>query len=179
MQGDASARELLYASIYQELRRRAAGVLAGERPNHTLQPTALLHEAYLDLIRIRQIDWQSRGHFYAVAAKIMRQIVISHARARHADKRGGTMVRVELDAIRDPWVSPEPILLSLDSALDRLQSVSPRAYQLVEMKFFAGLSFEEAALALNVSSRTLKRDWEVARRWLAREIQDSEGECLE
>ena len=135
-----------------------------------MQPTALLHEAYLRLIQIREIDWASRGHFYAMAAKIMRRVLISHARARRANKRGGECATVNLDTIADPWHSPEPLLLALDEALDRLEKESPRAYQLVELKFFAGLSFEEAAQALNVSSRTLKRDWETARLWLAHYI---------
>ena len=155
----------------------AGAQLAGERPDHTLQPTALLHEAYLRLVHIREIDWNGRGHFFAVAAKIMRNILISHARARHASKRGASPRRVDLDSI--PLFSidePEPMLLALDEALARLEIESPRAYQVVELKFFAGLTFEEAAQALGVSSRTVKRDWEGAKKWLYRELQKGRTE---
>lgn len=169
--GDENARNELYPHIHQEMRRLAAAYMARERPGHTLQPTALLHEAYLRLIEAKEIDWVGRGHFYATAAKVMRRILISHARTRQASKRGGELQRVDLDEAFTVGTGQDPILISLDEALSRLESESPRAYQLVELKFFAGLSFEEAALALNVSSRTLKRDWEAAKRWLYREIQ--------
>ncbi|WP_238325860.1 sigma-70 family RNA polymerase sigma factor [Bryobacter aggregatus] len=171
--GDQSAREELYPHIYQELKRLASAHMARERAGHTLQPTALLHEAYLRLIESRDIDWVGRGHFYATAAKVMRRILISHARTHQAGKRGGGLQRVDLDQAFVSTPEREPILISLDEALSRLELESPRAYQLVELKFFAGLSFEEAALALNVSSRTLKRDWETAKRWLYRELQGS------
>ncbi len=173
--GDQEARNELYPHIYQEMRRLAAAYMARERAGHTLQPTALLHEAYLRLIETREVDWAGRGHFYATAAKIMRRILISHARTKQASKRGGELQRVDLDQAFATNAEHEPILISLDEALTRLESHSPRAYQLVELKFFAGLSFEEAALALNVSSRTLKRDWETAKRWLYREIQGEDG----
>jgi RNA polymerase sigma factor (TIGR02999 family) len=170
-EGDEAARNELYPRIYEEMRTLAAAHLARERPEHTLQPTALLHEAYLRLIEIREIDWISRGHFFAISAKIMRRILISHARARLSAKRGGDRMRVELDGVSAIGPEPESMIVALDEALSRLEKQSPRAYQLVELKFFAGLSFEEAALAMNVSSRTLKRDWELAKRWLYRELQ--------
>ena len=173
--GDESARNELYPHIYQEMRRLASAYMARERAGHTLQPTALLHEAYLRLIESNEVDWAGRGHFFATAAKIMRRILISHARTKQANKRGGELQRVDLEKAFVASAEPEPILISLDEALSRLELHSPRAYQLVELKFFAGLSFEEAALALNVSSRTLKRDWETAKRWLYREIQGEDG----
>jgi RNA polymerase sigma-70 factor (ECF subfamily) len=172
--GDESARNELYPHVYKEMRALAAAHLARERPGHTLQPTALLHEAYLRLIQIKEIDWVSRGHFFAVAARAMRRILISHARARLTSKRGGGMTRVDLDGAFEIGTEPESMIVALDEALSRLEKESPRAYQLVELKFFAGLSFEEAALAMDVSSRTLKRDWEVAKRWLYRELQRQE-----
>ncbi len=174
--GDVSAREELYPKIYHEMRRVAAGHMARERAGHTLQPTVLLNEAYLRLIEAKDVDWVGRGHFYATAAKVMRRILISHARTHQASKRGGALQRVDLEKTFVPSPEREPILISLDEALSRLELESPRAYQLVELKFFAGLSFEEAALALNVSSRTLKRDWEGAKRWLYRELHQSNSQ---
>jgi RNA polymerase sigma factor (TIGR02999 family) len=177
--GDQSAENELYPYIYKEMKAMALAHLARERPGHTLQPTALLHEAYLRLIQVKQVDWLSRGHFFAMAARIMRRILISHARARLADKRGGGLVRVDLDRAFEPGAETESLIVALDEALSRLAKESPRAYQLVELKFFAGLSFEEAALALDVSSRTLKRDWEVAKRWLYRELRQDGPASIE
>jgi RNA polymerase sigma-70 factor, ECF subfamily len=173
-EGDESAQNELYPHIYNEMRALAARHLARERRGHTLQPTALLHEAYIRLIQIKEIDWVSRGHFLAVAARIMRHVLISHARARLTGKRGGGLTRVDLDGTFQLGSEPEAMIIALDEALSRLEKQSPRAYQLVELKFFAGLSFEEAALALGVSSRTLKRDWITAKRWLYRELQRAE-----
>jgi RNA polymerase sigma factor (TIGR02999 family) len=173
-QGDASARDELYPRIYKEMRALAAAHFARERPGNTLQPTALVHETYLRLIEIKEIDWVSRGSFFAMAARIMRHVLIDHARARLTGKRGGDLKRVDLEAAFDPSNEPEPVLIALDEALSRLEKESPRAYQLVELRFFAGLNFDEAALAMNVSSRTLKRDWDAAKRWLYRELQGEE-----
>ena len=169
--GDAKAADDLYPVVYDHLHALAASQLNRERGGHTLQPTALLHEAYLRLAQVRDLDWTSRGHFYAMAAKIMRRILISHARAKYAGKRGGKQARVDLeDATGSVWSQPEPLLVALDEALARLEVESPRAYRLVELKFFAGLDFEEAARAMDVSSRTLKRDWALAKAWLYREL---------
>lgn len=173
--GENAAQEELFPLIYRELKRLAASQLAGERRDHTLEPTALLHEAYVRLVQVRDVDWASRGHFFAVAAKIMRRLLISHARAHMAEKRGGGMQRVDLDHALVMTDGIEPTLIALDDALSRLESESPRAYQLVELRFFAGLGFDEAAQVLNVSARTLRRDWDAAKRWLYREIQ---GETL-
>ena len=170
-EGDSSAQDELYAVVYAELRRLAAYQLAHERPGHSLQPTALLHEAYLRLVKMEGIPWTDRGHFYATAAKIMRHILISHARARQAQKRGAGYRPVPLDLdSAEAWEHPESILVELNEALERLEKHSPRAYKVVELKFFAGLDFEEAAQAMNLSSRTLKRDWEAAKAWLYREL---------
>jgi len=170
--GDVSARDELFPLIYSHLRRIAGAQMAKESPAHLLQPTALIHEAYLRLVRIDQVNWSDRGHFFAVAAKVMRQILITHARAGQAQKRRGVQADVDLDKYSaDPWKHAEPMLLALNDALDRLEAISPRAYQLVELRFFAGLDFEEAAQALNVSSRTLKRDWNTAKLWLERELK--------
>jgi len=174
-QGDQSASDELYPRLYAELRRLSASHLASERGDHTLQPTALLHETFLSLVQMKEIDWNGRGHFFAIAARVMRRILIDHARAHIAHKRGGGLMRVDLDRVFDPVQDAEPLLIALNEALARLEKVSPRAYRLVELKFFAGLSFEEAALALNVSSRTLKRDWEAAKRWLYRELRGHES----
>lgn len=173
--GDQSAKGELFPIVYSQLRGLAGAQMASERRDHTLQPTALLHEAYLRLVEIDQVDWSDRGHFFAVAAKVMRQILISHARAKYAQKRGGDQQRVDLEFHGPVWNQPEPLILALNDALERLEKESPRAYQLVELKFFAGLDFEEAALALNVSSRTLKRDWKTAKRWLERELENGAG----
>lgn len=161
----------MFPLIYTELRALAGAQFARERPGHTLQPTALLHEAYIKLVQIREIDWNSRGHFYAMAAKVMRRFLISYARQKNAQKRP-KFIDKDLETLPDPWHAPEPLMLALDEALDRLEKESPRAYQLVELKFYAGFSFEEAAQALNVSSRTLKRDWDTAEKWLRREIAE-------
>ena len=174
--GDPSAREELFPLIYSHLRRIAGAQMAKENKGHILQPTALIHEAYMRLVRIDQVDWTDRGHFFAVAAKVMRQVLISHARARQAQKRA--VVESPLDFEKQHgqvWQQPEPILIALHEALDQLEKVSPRAYQLVELRFFAGLGFEEAAQALQVSSRTLKRDWNTAKRWLEREVSHKVG----
>jgi len=170
--GDEVARNELYPRVYDEMHRLAVVHMSREQQGHTLQPTALLHEAYLRLIEVKNLDWVSRGHFYAVAAKVMRRVLISHARSRQAKKRGGELRRIDLDHAPILTNERDPILIALDSALSRLELESPRAYRLVELRFFAGLDFEEAALALNVSSRTLKRDWEAAKRWLYREIEN-------
>jgi RNA polymerase sigma-70 factor, ECF subfamily len=169
--GDAGAADLLYPRLYRELRRLAASHLSRERPDHTLQPTALLNEAFLNLVKIKEPDWSSKAHFFSLAAKTMRRILIDHARGRQSYKRGGKLKRVDLDGVFEPARDAEPLLIALDEALNRLEAESPRAYRLVELKFFAGLSFDEAALALNVSSRTLKRDWDLAKRWLYRELR--------
>jgi len=165
---DAEAR--LLEMVYRELRHLAAGFMRRERPDHTLQPTALVHEAYLKLTGHRSIDWQSRGHFFAVAAQVMRRLLVDYARARNTAKRpcGRTAVRLENALMFAEQRSTE--LLELDQALSRLAAWDPRQAKVVELRFFAGLSLEETAEALGVSARTVKRDWTMARAWLFSEI---------
>ena len=170
-QGDADAAAELVPLIYGELRKLAAHFMAQERDNHTLQTTALVHEAYLRLVEQRQATWNNRAHFYGAAAGIMRRILVDHARARRTAKRGGSTHRVPLEDAA-ALVGDEPQeLLRLDGALIRLAERSPRQVRVVELRFFAGLDVEETAEALAVSPKTVKRDWSVARAWLLRELR--------
>jgi len=170
-QGDLRAREALLPLVYGELRRLAASYLRREREDHTLQPTALVHEAYLRLVEERRVNWQGRSHFFGVAATLMRRILVDHARARLSGKRGGGMPRVPLtDTVMMSRERPDE-LLALDQGLTRLAIVDPQQGRIVELRAFAGLSVEETSQALGISPATVKRDWAVARAWLSREIQ--------
>jgi RNA polymerase sigma-70 factor (ECF subfamily) len=167
--GDETAAARLLPLVYDKLRHLAAGYLRRERVDHTLQPTALVHEAYLRLIDSSRIDWQGKTHFLAVAATQMRRVLADHARARHARKRaGGRKMTLKSDlAIQDE----APVdMLALDEALERLARNSPRQSRVVELRFFGGLSVEETAQVLDVSPSTVKGDWRVAKAWLAREL---------
>jgi RNA polymerase sigma-70 factor, ECF subfamily len=169
--GDADAAAELVPLIYDELRRLAAHFMARERQDHTLQTTALVHEAYVHLVEQRNATWNNRAHFYGAAAGIMRRILVDHARARLTAKRGGSAHHVPLeDAAAVAGDDPEE-LLRLDAALTRLGERSPRQVRVVELRFFVGLDVEEAAEALAVSPKTVKRDWSVARAWLLRELR--------
>jgi RNA polymerase sigma factor (TIGR02999 family) len=156
--------------VHDELRRLARRYMARERPGHTLQATALVNEAYLRLIEVRQIRWQNRAHFFAMSARVMRRILVDFARARGQEKRGGGAQKVTLDEAL--VVSPETgkDLVALDEALSALEVVHPRKSQVVEMRFFGGLSIDETAEALHVSPDTVKRDWRFAKLWLLREL---------
>lgn len=156
--------------VYQELRRLAAAYIRRERPGHTLQPTALVHEAYLRLMKDRPDRWQNRAHFCAIAARAMRQILIERARARGAQKRGGGGPRVTLEEALVAGEAPSVDLLALDEALQRLAALDPMHARLVELRFFGGLTVEETAEALDMSPATVKRHWSAARAWLAREM---------
>lgn len=171
--GDKQALDRLAPLVYRELRRIASRMMAGERPNHTLQATALVNEAYLRLVDARQVSWQDRAHFFALCARAMRQILIDHARSRGSTKRGGGEVAIELDEAMAAAPSPEVNLLELDDALKRLEALDPRKSQVVELRFFGGLSLEETAEALNVSTKTVQRDWNLARAWLYRELRSN------
>lgn len=169
--GDGRVRSELFARIYSELRQIAGACMRGERGDHTLQPTALVAEAYLRLTGGRPVSWQSKAHFFSSAGRVMRQILVEHARARNAAKRGGTLQRLGLDdslavAQRDP-----ARMIEIDEALDCLAGIDERAVQVVELRFFAGLSIEEAANTLSVSAKTVKRDWEFARVWLEQQLR--------
>jgi RNA polymerase sigma factor (TIGR02999 family) len=164
--GDASARDALVPIVYDELRRIARRCLAGQRRSHTLQPTALVHEAYLRLARRDSMEWQDRMHFFAMAAQMMRQILVDHARKQAAAKRGGNAITLELDETSAVAKKPNLDLLVLDDAMKRLASLDSRQCQIVELRFFGGLSIEETAQYLNISPATTKREWATARLWL-------------
>jgi RNA polymerase sigma factor (TIGR02999 family) len=168
--GDQRALDELTPLVYEELRRQAARYLRRERRGHTLQTTELIHEAYLRLVDARDVHWQGRTHFFAIAANLMRRILVDHARRRDAGKRGGSQVRVPLDAAEAVAVETGVDLLAVDEALDRLAALNEQQARVVELRFFSGLSIEETAEALGVSPRTVTRDWAVARAWLQREI---------
>jgi RNA polymerase sigma factor (TIGR02999 family) len=170
-QGDRDALAQLVPLVYAELRRIAAGQLDKERVNHTLQPTALVHEAYLRLVDQRRVDWHNRAHFFGVAAHIMRRILVDHSRRHAARKRGDGAQRISLDDAHDIPAPAEMSVLALDHALDRLERVDADLAKIVELRAFAGLTVDEAARVLNVSPSTAKREWRTARAWLNRELR--------
>lgn len=174
--GDQSALEKLLPMIYQELHLLASRYLRRERANHTIQTTALVHEAYLRLIDQNQVQWQNRAHFFAIAAQMMRRILINYARDQHAAKRGGHTIKVPLnEAIALPNIQ-DLDLIALDDALNGLAKTDPRKSRLVELWFFAGLTLEETAEVLEISLATAKRDWTLARAWLYRAIKKGDNE---
>lgn len=170
-EGDASAQAKLMTVMYSELRRLAASCMRRERPNHTLQPTALVHEVYVRLVGQDKQQWQDRAHFIGVASHLMRQILIDHARARVRLKRGGGATVEPLDErMGDAEMTPEE-LLAIDECLIRLAKLDARQSRIVELRFFGGLSVDEAAHILGISAKTVKRDWSVAKAWLFTELQ--------
>ena len=168
--GEAAASGRLLDAVYAELRRLARGYLRRERPDHSLPPTALVHEAYLKLVDQRRVRWQNRAHFFAIAAHVMRRLLVDHARAHGAVKRGAgvTVPLQDIDAGADPL---DIDVLALDAALDRLAAIDQRQSRLVELRFFGGLTGEEIATVLGVAPITVKRDWALARAWLFRELR--------
>lgn len=173
-QGDKAALERLTPLVYKELRRLAQWHMKRERVGHTLQATALVNEAYLRLVDINQVQWQDRAHFFAMAARQMRRILIDAARKHGNEKRGGDVQKVSLDeGLLVPDRAEE--LVALDDALEALAKMDERRGQVVEMKFFGGLSVEEIAEVLNVSPDTVKRDWRLAKAWLGRELRRARG----
>lgn len=172
--GDQSALDQLLPLIYDELRQLAASYLRREHAGHTLQATALVNEAYLRLVDQTQVNWQNRAHFFGAAANLMRQILIQHARAKHAEKRGGEAQKLYLDEVGgliDNLIKEQNLdLLALDDALNQLSTVAPQQSRVVELRFFAGLSIEETAEALGISPATVKREWNMAKAWLHREL---------
>jgi RNA polymerase sigma factor (TIGR02999 family) len=169
--GDDEALRRLGQLVYDELRAIAAAQMRGERRDHTLQPTALVHEAFLRLSEQRRRQWKERRQFFAVASRLMRQVLVDHARTRRASKRGGDVARVEVTSL-DALPSPSEVfdVLALDEALTRLTALQPRLARVVELRFFGGLEVEETAELLGCSPRTVKRDWSLARAWLIREL---------
>jgi RNA polymerase sigma factor (TIGR02999 family) len=172
-QGDAQSGEEVVPLVYAELRRIARIRLSAERSSHTLQPTALVHEAWLRLMQQHGARWQNRSQFFAIAAQAMRRILVDHARRRHSHKRNAGEVPVTLDAVEELVASPVPDeeMLALDSALEQLTTLDQRQARVVELRFFGGLSIDETAQVLDLSATTVKREWTTARAWLYREIQ--------
>jgi RNA polymerase sigma factor (TIGR02999 family) len=168
--GDQAALEQLTPRVYKELRRIAGHFMKNERPDNTIQATALVHEAYLRLIDITNVDWQHRAHFFAVSASMMRHILLDRARRRLAGKRGGRAPRVNLEEIPDVSFSRAGELIALDDALNALALVDPRKARVIELRFFGGLSVEETAEVLTVSPDTVLRDWRLARAWILAEL---------
>lgn len=168
--GDEGAVEKLTPLVYKELHRLAHRYMAREAPGHTLQTTALIHEVYLRLVDVRELNWQDRAHFFAICARLMRHILIDFARSRRYLKRGGDAPHVVLDEALVVSRQLPADLLALDDALKGLAKVDPRASQVVELRFFGGLSAEEAAEALKISAETVTRDWRMAKAWLLREL---------
>jgi RNA polymerase sigma factor (TIGR02999 family) len=168
---DPAAEERLLALVYPELRRLAASLMQRERPGHTLAPTALVHEAYLKLVDGARTEWRDRAHFLGVAARAMRQVLVDHARAKGAAKRGGGWRRVTFDESAEPGVPGETGILEVDDALTRLAEADPRGARGAELHLFGGLTTAEIALVLGVSPRTVESDWAMARLWLARELR--------
>jgi RNA polymerase sigma factor (TIGR02999 family) len=168
--GDERALARLTPLVYEELRQQAARYLRRERPGHTMQTTALINEAYLRLIDARDVRWQGRAHFFAIAANLMRRILVDHARQRNAAKRGVSPIRVTLERIIATAKQSDIDVLAIDEALTKLAAVDRQQALIVELRFFSGLSVEETAATLGISPRTVKRDWSVARAWLRRAI---------
>jgi RNA polymerase sigma-70 factor (ECF subfamily) len=168
--GDEHALERLTPQVYRELHRAAKGCMRRERDGHTLQTTALINELFLRLADLKEIDWQNRAHFFALCARQMRRILTDQARARQSHKRGGGAQPVSLDAAPVVSARPQPEVLALDGALNALAKVDSRKSQVVELRFFGGLSVEETAEVLKVSPDTVVRDWKLAKAWLLREL---------
>ena len=170
-EGNREALQELLPLVYDELHRQAARYLQRERVDHTLQTTALIHEAYLRLIDQREVQWQSRDHFFAIAAQMMRRVLVDYARAKHREKRGGHDVRLALDDVMLVAREDRGIdLMALDEALTRLAVLDEQQSRVVELRYFGGLSLEATAEALEISRATAARDWEVAKAWLRREL---------
>jgi len=168
--GDSNAASKLIPLVYAQLRRLAASYLRRERPDHTLQPTALVHDALLRLLGTQSIDWQDRAHFFAITANSMRRILIDHARAHRAQKRSGICEKLTLDCAAAIQEGQSPQLIMLDRALSKLQEWDARQGRIVELRFFGGLTDEEVSEVMGISVRTVKRDWKMARVWLHREM---------
>jgi RNA polymerase sigma factor (TIGR02999 family) len=172
-EGDEQALDELTPVIYDDLRRLARAILSRERPDHTLSATALVHEAYLKLIDQRRVQWKNRAHFFGAAAHIMRRVLVDHARARTAQKRGGLTPKLAMSESLALVDALSEDLLDLDNALDALAATDARKARVVEMKFFAGMTSEETAEALQVSDATVERDWTMARAWLIRTLKQT------
>ena len=175
-EGEQAALEKLVPIVHQELRRLAHAYMRGERKDHTLQTTALINEAYLRLLDCREMEWQDRAHFFAISAKMMRRILVDYARSRRYLKRGGGAEKIALDVNRIAACERDPDLIELDDALKALGAVDERKGQVVELRYFGGLSVEETAEVLKVSTDTVMRDWKLAKTWLARQMNNTPRE---
>lgn len=173
--GDKEALDRLMPLVYNELHRLAQGYMARERPGHSLQPTALVNEAYVRMVDATNVDWKDRAHFFAVCARMMRRILIDRARARAYQKRGGGEAALSLDESLAAAADKDAELVALDEALTRLAAVDARKSRVVELRFFTGLGVEDIAAALNVSPETVMRDWKMAKAWLYRELKGPTG----
>ncbi|MCB9535670.1 MAG: sigma-70 family RNA polymerase sigma factor [Myxococcales bacterium] len=169
--GDTDAAEQLMPIVYDDLRRRAAALMRRESAGHTLQPTALVNEAYMRLINQERVDWQGRGHFFGTAAQIMRRVLVDHARARGRQKRGGDVVRVQLGDAGQLSSQRDADVLVLDEVLKKLAEVDPAQADIVVMRFFGGMTVDEVALVLGVSKRTVEAEWTMIKAWLRRELR--------
>jgi RNA polymerase sigma factor (TIGR02999 family) len=165
-EGRAAAAEELLPLVYSELRRIAASYMRRERPNHTLQATALVHEAFLQLVDQTRVDWKNRAHFFGVAAQLMRRILVEHARAHGAQKRGGAAAKLSLEEAINYFPQQEATLVALDDALKELEKLDERQSRIVELRFFGGLTTEETSEVLGISTATIEREWRAARAWL-------------
>ncbi len=174
--GDEAALEKLTPLIYSELRRLARHYMERERADHTLQPTALVNEVYLRLVDSPNINWQSRSHFFGICARLMRRILVDSARTRHYQKRQGSTVHISLDEATLSCTGPAAELIALDLALSEFAKIDDRASRVVELRFFGGLSVDEASTVLSVSPETVMRDWKLAKNWLARKLSE-DGHC--
>ncbi|MEO8435366.1 MAG: sigma-70 family RNA polymerase sigma factor [Pyrinomonadaceae bacterium] len=168
--GDKAALDRLMPLVYTELRRLAHHYMSRERPGHTLQTTALVNEAYLRLVDQDQMRWENRAHFFGIAARLMREILVDHARSRQAVKRGGGQYMLSLSKVDRLASRPDVNLIALDEALRRLEAIDPQKGRIVELRYFGGLRIEETAEVLGISPATVKRDWSMARAWLRSEI---------
>jgi RNA polymerase sigma-70 factor (ECF subfamily) len=177
--GSQEALNRLMPLVYEELRAIAGRYLSRESVGHTLQSTALVHEAYFKLIGQRHVQWQNRAHFFGIAAQMMRRILVDHARHQHRDKRGGGATRLSLDeAIGAAGPGPDVDLLALDEALTSLALIDPRGARIIELRFFSGLTIEETAEVLDISAGTVKREWSAARAWLYREVRPTNSDSV-
>jgi RNA polymerase sigma-70 factor, ECF subfamily len=168
--GDTDAKERLLPFVYNELKRQARFLMSKERQNHTLQPTALVHEAFLKLNEQTGVDWQNRSHFYGIISRLMRQILVDHARSHAAEKRGSNAIHFSLDDVQIPIEERASSILAVDEVLQKLAEFDERQAQIIEMRFFGGLNNAEIAENLQISERTVGREWQTARLWLFREL---------
>jgi RNA polymerase sigma-70 factor (ECF subfamily) len=176
-EGDPRAPEKLWPLVYSELRCIAARAMRRERANHTLEPTAVVHEAYLRMVDQEQASWQDRNHFYGIAARVMRHILVDHARRHRSAKRGGDDQRLTLELARDLAVPEKPDVAAVDEALTSLEAVDPDTARIVELRFFGGLTTGETAEVVGCSERTVMRRWSFARTWLHRELRQEVARC--